>query len=346
MFYNARTGFCFRHVLYIVAGAVALALVVLGISYPALAGHLDDSASNSVTVAVQDADSSTTHNIQIIEEIDLGEQGIFPADHILATIHVDGQVYTVDTFGKSVDELLALYGFTLSNEDYTEQVANEYGYDLYINRKTVTLHTEEVTIPYETVRVADDSMMEGKEVVTTAGVNGQQTEVYETVVLNGETTTTLVSTEVTTKVVNEVITYGTKKDHSKPTGFKKNNNSLNRCDETVVAIDEVNKTFTLSNGDVVSYEKKLSCKAYSYCLKGITATGTTAREGAIAVDPKVIPLGSKLFIITETGSVVYGYATAEDTGGGIKGHKVDLYYNEKSTCYQFGTRQVMIFILD
>ena len=132
MFYNKRTGFCFRQILYIVAGAVALALVVLGISYPALAGHLDDTASNSVTVAVLDQDTNSTHNIQIIEEIDLGEQGIFPADHILATIHVDGQVYTVDTFGKSVDELLALYGFTLSNEDYTEQVANEYGYDLYI----------------------------------------------------------------------------------------------------------------------------------------------------------------------------------------------------------------------
>lgn len=347
MFYNKRTGFCFRQILYIVAGAVALALVVLGISYPAFAGHFDDSASNTLTVAVADPATEGTHNIQIVEEIDLGEQGIFPADHVLATIHVDGEVYTVDTFGKSDSELLALYGFTLNDEDFTEQVANEYGYDLYVNRKNVTTYTEDVTVPYETIRIADGDMMEGKEVVTTAGVNGKQIETYETVTLNGETTTTLVSTDVITEVVNEVITYGTKKDYSEPTGFVNNGGRLNLTDETIVAVDEVNKTFTLSNGDVVSYEKQLTCKAYAYCeVGGITATGTAPREGEIAVDPKVIPLGSKLFIITENGSVVYGYATAEDTGGDIKGNTVDLHYNSEALCRQFGVRTVKIFILE
>ena len=80
MFYHKRTGICPRQILCIVAGALALALVVIGISYPAFAGHFDDSASNSVTVAVNDSVSGNTHNIQIVEEIDLGELGVFPAD--------------------------------------------------------------------------------------------------------------------------------------------------------------------------------------------------------------------------------------------------------------------------
>ena len=62
--------------------------------------------------------------------------------------------------------------------------------------------------------------------------------------------------------------------------------------------------------------------------------------------PSVIPLGSELFIIASDGSVVYGYATAEDTGGNIKGHTVDLFYNNNSLCRSFGRRNVTIYVLN
>ena len=65
-----------------------------------------------------------------------------------------------------------------------------------------------------------------------------------------------------------------------------------------------------------------------------------------AVDPSVIPLGSRLFVIASDGSVVYGFATAEDTGGNIKGNKVDLYYNSDSLCRSFGRRNVTVYVLD
>ena len=118
--------------------------------------------------------------------------------------HVDGQVYTVDTYNKSEEELNQLFGFTLENQDYTEQVSNEYGYDLYVNRLTVENTTQEVEVPYETVRVADDNMKKGQEEVTTQGQNGVQLDTYEVRTLNGETTTTLVSSEITTQPINEV----------------------------------------------------------------------------------------------------------------------------------------------
>lgn len=347
MFHHKRTGVGLRQILYIGIAAIALTVLVFCISYTAFAGYFDDEAQSPVTMTTVQTDADSACLIQVVEEINLGDQGVFPADHILATIHVDGQVYTVDTFGKTDEQLLALYGFELTNQDYTEQVANEYGYDLYINRLTVETSTEEVVIPYETTRVADDTMMKGTEKVTCEGKDGKQIDTYETRTLNGETKTELVGSEVIEEVVNEVIAYGTRVDHSEPTGYKNNGGSLNLTSDTVTSVDSVNKTFTLSNGETYSFSQAVTCTGYAYCEPGgLTATGTSARQGAIAVDPKVIPLGSRLFIIAGDGSVVYGFATAEDTGGNIKGNTVDLYYNSESLCRNFGRRSVTVYVLN
>ncbi len=343
-FNQKRTGVCIRKVVYIALSALAAVAIIVFISFSALAGQFD---SLSAAALPQNGSSSgaTIANLHVVEEIDLGDQGIFPAGHELATIHVDGQVYTVDTHEKTEEELAQLFGFTLENQDYTEQVANEYGYDLYVNRLTVETTTEEVEVPYETVRVADDTMKKGEEVVTTEGQNGVQVDTYEVRTLNGETTTTLISSEVTVEPVDQVITYGT--NSGKATGFTNHGSSLDLTSETITHVDSASKTFTLSSGEVYSYSQALSCTGFAYCQPGgITATGTAARQGAIAVDPSVIPLGSRLFVIASDGSVVYGFATAEDTGGNIKGNKVDLYYNTESLCYSFGRRDVTVYVLN
>lgn len=59
----------------------------------------------------------------------------------------------------------------------------------------------------------------------------------------------------------------------------------------------------------------------------------------IAVDPKVIPLGSKVYIPG------YGYAIASDTGGAIKGDKIDLYMNSESACLNFGRQTVKLYVV-
>lgn len=78
----------------------------------------------------------------------------------------------------------------------------------------------------------------------------------------------------------------------------------------------------------------------------ITATGTQARVGAIAVDPKVIPYGTKMFIVTEDGQFVYGEATAEDCGGLIKGNRIDLYFDTLQECTAFGVRMCQVYFLN
>jgi 3D (Asp-Asp-Asp) domain-containing protein len=71
----------------------------------------------------------------------------------------------------------------------------------------------------------------------------------------------------------------------------------------------------------------------------ITATGRRAGYGIVAVDPRVIPLGTKLYIPG------YGYAVAADTGGAIKGYKIDLCFNTASEAIKWGRRKVKVYIV-
>ena len=87
-------------------------------------------------------------------------------------------------------------------------------------------------------------------------------------------------------------------------------------------------------------KKTLKVKAYAYTGGGYTFTGTKAKYGTLAVDPKVIPYGTKVYI-KELNKVF----TAEDCGGGIKGNKIDIYMNSKSACNKWGVRTITIQIL-
>ena len=103
-------------------------------------------------------------------------------------------------------------------------------------------------------------------------------------------------------------------------------------------------------GTNLRFSQLLSFQATAYYCEpwesGITYTGTQARVGAIAVDPDIIPLGTKMYIVSADGEYLYGYCVAEDTGGAIQGNIVDLFFNTYEECIQFGRRDVLIYILD
>lgn len=73
---------------------------------------------------------------------------------------------------------------------------------------------------------------------------------------------------------------------------------------------------------------------------GLTATGMRAGHGVVAVDPRVIPLGTRLYIPG------YGFAIAGDVGSAIKGDKIDLGYNTLREALHFGRRKVTVYVLD
>lgn len=100
------------------------------------------------------------------------------------------------------------------------------------------------------------------------------------------------------------------------------------------------------NGIPLNYSRKLTGKSTAYCMGHTTATGTSVHEGVVAIDPRIIPYGSKMYIVSNDGWV-YGYSSAEDTGGFIYWNNapiVDLYVNTTSFAYQWGNRGVTIYI--
>ena len=84
----------------------------------------------------------------------------------------------------------------------------------------------------------------------------------------------------------------------------------------------------------------MTVSATAYHCGTITSTGITPRWGIIAVDPKVIPYGSIVYI-----PAFDKYFVAEDCGGGIKGNKIDIYINDKTQCINWGVRKRKIEII-
>lgn len=136
-----------------------------------------------------------------------------------------------------------------------------------------------------------------------------------------------VDTKITKEPVDKVVLMGTKGSNvSNPVG-----------------------TFTDMNGNTVAYSSVVtgSGTAYTAPAGSLTATGVTAYHGGVAVNPNIIPYGSKLYIVSTDGSFVYGYATAVDTGGALMSGTaiVDCFYNTYDECVSFGRRNVNVYIV-
>lgn len=102
------------------------------------------------------------------------------------------------------------------------------------------------------------------------------------------------------------------------------------------------QTYTQQKGYVTMKAKEMKVKATAYSNDPITYTGTKPQVmKTIAVDPSVIPLGSRVYI-PEFDKVFI----AEDTGGKIKGNRIDIYMQDYDTCMQWGIRDITIYILE
>lgn len=91
--------------------------------------------------------------------------------------------------------------------------------------------------------------------------------------------------------------------------------------------------------NTLSFKRTFRVKATAYSGGGRCANGKKCKVGRIAVDPRVIPLGTWLYVKG------YGICQACDTGGAIKGKKIDLYFNSSKKCYRYGVRRTQVYIL-
>lgn len=128
-------------------------------------------------------------------------------------------------------------------------------------------------------------------------------------------------------------------------------------------IKQKSETNTYTDEPPTEYKEVLEAKATAYCLckkccgksethpeYGVTASGLKIIPGTnmkvIAVDPNVIPLGTKVYVEGLNGAKDYGYAIAADTGSAIKSLKIDLYMETHEKAYEWGRKSVKVYVIE
>ena len=271
--------------------------------------------------------------------IEMNEDGMRPEITVvrnqLIYINNGGQEIVSNTYGQTVGELLEGIGLSLNEGDAIDVSLDTKTHDgmvLNIDRWTTATEYVYEEVPFETEYVQTNKMLKGDEKVATEGVNGELKHTTTVTYFNGqEVSREIVATEQTIEPVNQVIKQGT---------FEAEKGKLTIKDGVIVTAD----------GEVYTYKSTMQVKATAYTHTDagcdmITATGTTVHWGTVAVDPKLIPYGTKMFIVSNDGKYVYGLSAAEDCGGSIKGNRIDLYMPTTSQCFSFGVRNCTVYFI-
>ncbi len=260
-------------------------------------------------------------------------------------ITVGEETTTHEITGGTVGEILTLAGHTPDEHDMIEPsvdtVITETSYIDYANIDYVSgSYTD--AIPCTTEVVYSNKHDEGTTILNN-GTDGVQQVDYTEKLVNGQ------SVE---RVVNNVTVLSNAVNGKKIVGTRKNNvATATTTSSSVKAISTLTPASPIeldANGVPVNYTKKMTVGATAYTYTGNNcSTGVAPQPGYIAVNPKVIPYGTKLYIKSADGKFTYGYAVAADTGGFIKKYptNVDLFMSTRSDCTAFGRRNVEIYIL-
>lgn len=252
-----------------------------------------------------------------------------------------GEEMEVTTYGETVGGLLTRMDMTVEDTDvlsHPMSADTADGMELRVDRVQTRLETFTTAVPCEVRYCRDASLEEGLETVLVEGSDGELLCTAEVTYVNGrEESRKILSQTMTAAPVTEVIALGTA-EPSEP--------EVHSDGQLVIADGYI----TLPTGEVLTYTgtAQIRATAYTHTDAGcdlITATGTTVHRGTVAVDPRYIPYGTRMFIVSNDGEYVYGISVAEDCGGDIKGDRMDLYFPTFYECIQFGRRNCTIYFL-
>lgn len=218
--------------------------------------------------------------------------------------------------------------------------------EIIIDRVVYEERATNQVIEYKTVKHETSELLKGETRVAVRGANGEKRIVTQYKWVNGQLESqTVISETVIKDAVNEIVDVGTAVPvtTTKPTtAVNYNGGSSNKEDSA--------GTFVDASGRTVSYKKVLTGTgtAYNEPAGSKTATGRPVQVGLVAVDPRVIPYGTNLYIVSADGKIVYGYALAADTGSALRNGDalVDLFYDSESQCVAFGRRDVIVYVLE
>lgn len=233
-------------------------------------------------------------------------------------VDVQGEVKQVYTTQKTADDLAKELHYSRPKYVVVGDLNQELKIGSMVKIAKVTnvkTHKTEKQIEPETVQEPDSTMPRGLSHIASEGKAGLA-DVTEEIYYVGDKAvqTVTVSQNVKEQMVPRVLKVGTRNSMIEP-----------------------------SRG-IMRYTKKLTLEATAYTVAegngdGLTATGLVATRGMVAVDPNVIPLGTRLYIPG------YGVALAADTGGAIQGNRIDLLMDEYHEAIEFGRRPLDVYIL-
>jgi 3D (Asp-Asp-Asp) domain-containing protein len=229
---------------------------------------------------------------------------------------VDGTSVVSRTTLPRLEDILQEAGVELGPKDRVEarfDTSSDQMPELVVVRVNTRIVTEEEKIPFQVKSVQDPSLAPGSTRIKQAGQDGLLMKKYEVTTENGEV---VQKRKLGSEVIKEPVTQ-------------------------ITAVGVRSKTKLASRGVSLHNKRVLKMIATAYTHTGNpTASGVMPYVGGVAVDPKVIPLGTELYVEG------YGYAKAVDTGGLIKGNRIDVFLETAKECYQWGRREVKVYILD
>ncbi|WP_243292605.1 G5 and 3D domain-containing protein [Bacillus sp. FJAT-47783] len=240
------------------------------------------------------------------------------------TVNVGGKEQQIWSTSTTVADFLKEQNIKLADLDKVEP---ELTAKLKDHNKVVVTRVEKVTdvveepLAYDVIEKKDQNLERGKKKVIQSGKQGMAEKHYEIILENGkEVARDLIKTVTKQDSVDKIVAVGTKAPPQSTTVSRGSTSST--------------KEFF-----AVATAYTASCNGCS----GKTATGFNLKANpnakVIAVDPNVIPLGSKVYVEG------YGYAVAADTGSAIKGNKIDVFFADKSSAYRWGRKQVKVRVL-
>ncbi|MBQ4641678.1 MAG: G5 domain-containing protein [Oscillospiraceae bacterium] len=281
-------------------------------------------------VALEENDLYTTEAGEHVSEINIQR-----AQQV--TVFYRGQTMQVSAYTESVEDLLNRLGIAsdAARVSVDAETKTYDGMELKVDYVVEANETYTLEIPFETAYCDDPTLALGEEKILVEGVPGQMLCRANVTYVNGQKETDKVYEETVEKEpVTQVVAVGT-------------GEAVGQTNDKPLIGDGV---IVLPTGEVLTYTHtdQFLATAYTHTDAGcdtITANGATVKWGVVAIDPKVVPYGTRMFIVSNDGAYIYGLSTAEDCGGGIQGHRLDLYMETYDKCVQFGVRDCTVYFL-
>lgn len=233
------------------------------------------------------------------------------------TVLADGKKRAITTASATVEELLGEAGIRLRSRDRVYPVLDAAlwpGTVVRVVRIETRIVTKEERVPYARLSRPDSTLPRGMTRLAQAGRPGVRLRRVAVTTADGAVIERQLLSEALLQAPQDrIMQVGTRRMFATRGEF--------------------------AGKEIVHMEATAYAPWHGRGVDGTTAIGLRAGYGVVAVDPRVIPLGSRLFIEG------YGRAVAGDTGGAIKGHRIDLGFNTAKEAYRFGRKPVRVYIL-